>query len=107
LNNIYFRRASANEVRLYFLLHLQSFLKCMWFYVYILELNNGKSYVGCTIDVKERFTRHSKGYVPSTKPHLPVKLLWCCSFPDRYKAYEFERYLKSGSGRAFTIKHLI
>ena len=47
-----------------------------------------------------------KGYVPATKPHLPVKLLWCCTFPNRYKAYGFERYLKSGSGRALGLKHL-
>ncbi|MBL7692176.1 MAG: GIY-YIG nuclease family protein [Flavipsychrobacter sp.] len=78
----------------------------MWYYVYILELSNGKHYVGCTVNVKERITRHTKGYVPSTQQHLPVKLLWCCSFPDRYKAYDFERYLKSGSGRAFATKHL-
>ena len=47
----------------------------MWFYVYILELNNGKRYVGFTVNVKERYTRHTKGYVPATKPHLPVKLI--------------------------------
>ena len=78
----------------------------MWYYVYILELNNGKHYVGCTVNFKERYSRHTKGYVPATKPHRPLKLLWCCSFPGRYKAYEFERYLKSGSGRAFASKHL-
>lgn len=78
----------------------------MWYYVYNLEMKTGKHYVGCTVNVKERFSRHKKGYVTSTKPHLPVKLVWCCSFPDRYKAYEFEHYLKSGSGRAFAIKHL-
>ncbi|HYG15592.1 MAG TPA: GIY-YIG nuclease family protein [Bacteroidia bacterium] len=55
--------------------------------------------------MKERFRRHSGGKVNSTKPHLPVKLVWCCSFPDRYKAYAFEKYLKSGSGRAFALKH--
>jgi putative endonuclease len=78
----------------------------MWYYVYVLELNNGKHYVGCTVNLKERYKRHQKGYVRSTKAHLPLKLIWCCSFPDRYKAYEFERYLKSGSGRAFSHKHL-
>ncbi|NBV14319.1 MAG: GIY-YIG nuclease family protein [Sphingobacteriia bacterium] len=77
----------------------------MWFYVYILELKNGKRYVGCTANIKARLARHTKDHVTSTKPHLPVKLIWCCSFPDRYKAYEFELYLKSGSGRAFAAKH--
>ena len=47
----------------------------MWYYVYILELKTGKHYVGCTVNVKERFVRHTKGYVPATKPHLPIKLL--------------------------------
>jgi predicted GIY-YIG superfamily endonuclease len=79
----------------------------MWYYVYILELSNKKHYVGCTINITERFTRHTKGYVPATQPHRPLKLLWCCSFSDRYKAYQFEKYLKSGSGRAFTMKHLL
>ncbi|WP_211319003.1 GIY-YIG nuclease family protein [Mucilaginibacter oryzae] len=32
----------------------------MWYYVYILELNNGKHYVGCTVNLKERFSRHIK-----------------------------------------------
>jgi len=79
----------------------------MWYYVYILALSNGKLYVGCTVNLKERFSRHQKGYVPATKNNRPMKLVWCCSFKDRYKAYAFEKYLKSGSGRAFAAKHLI
>ncbi len=78
----------------------------MWYYVYILELSNGKHYIGCTVNLKERINRHRKGYVNYTKAYLPIKLVWCCSFPNRYKAYEFERYLKSGSGRAFAVRHL-
>jgi putative endonuclease len=79
----------------------------MWVYVYILELSNGNHYVGCTADIKKRYSRHKAGLVTATKPHLPLKLVWCCSFSDRYKAYEFEKYLKSGSGRAFAKKHLL
>jgi len=78
----------------------------MWFYVYILELDDGKHYVGCTSNLKERYSRHSKGHVPATKAQLPLKIIWYCSFTDKYKAYKFERYLKSGSGRAFAAKHL-
>ncbi|TRZ64951.1 MAG: GIY-YIG nuclease family protein, partial [Spirochaetia bacterium] len=29
------------------------------------------------------------------------------TFNDKYKAFEFEKYLKSGSGRAFINKHLL
>jgi len=78
-----------------------------FFYVYILHCNDGGIYTGCTSDLQERFNRHQKGWVPITKERLPVRLAWCCSFPDRGKAFEFEQYLKSGSGRAFAKKHLL
>ena len=35
-------------------------LGTMWYYVYILELKDGKHYVGCIVNVKERFARHKK-----------------------------------------------
>ena len=49
----------------------------------------------------------SKGYVESTKNNLPVKLITYTAFTDQQKAYAFEKYFKSGSGRAFMNKHLI
>jgi predicted GIY-YIG superfamily endonuclease len=74
-------------------------------YVYILKCSNGKPYTGCTSDLKERIERHRFGYVPVTKDILPVELICFFAFSDKYKAFEFEKYLKSGSGRAFAIKH--
>ena len=38
---------------------------------------------------------------------LPADLIVTINFYDKYKAYEFENYLKSGSGRAFMSKRLI
>jgi predicted GIY-YIG superfamily endonuclease len=76
-------------------------------YVYILLCNNGKTYVGHTRDIEERLARHRNGYVPATKNLRPVKLLTYLSFTDKYKAIAFEKYLKSGSGRAFLKKRLI
>lgn len=78
----------------------------MW-YVYILKCNNGDFYKGCTNNIEDRILRHTKGYVESTKNLLPVNLITYIAFTDKYKAYEFEKYLKSGSGRAFTNKHFI
>jgi len=78
----------------------------MW-YVYILQCNNGEYYKGCTNNIEERIQRHQKGYVDATKNLLPVKLITYVAFVDKYKAYEFEKYLKSGSGRAFASKHFI
>ena len=76
-------------------------------YVYILMCNNKKTYVGCTSNLKERLQRHKNGYVPATKNIRPVQLLTYIAFSDKYKAYEFEKYLKSGSGRAFMKKRLV
>jgi predicted GIY-YIG superfamily endonuclease len=73
-------------------------------YVYSLKCKNGY-YVGCTDNLKERIKRHIKGYVPATRDRLPVKLTNYFAFSDKYKAFEFEKYLKSGSGRAFSKKH--
>ncbi len=64
-----------------------------------------KSYIGCTDSLKKRLERHRKGYVPATKPLLPIELVSYFAFQDKYVAYNFEKYLKSGSGRAFIKKH--
>lgn len=77
-----------------------------FYYVYILRCHDGDLYTGCTHNLKERFHRHPQGWVPATQARRPVQLLWCCAFPDRSKAFDFEKYLKSGSGRAFAKKHL-
>ena len=77
------------------------------FYVYILRCRNGSTYTGCTHDLRERFQRHTNGYVPATKLLLPVELIFYCAFKDKYKAFEFEKYLKSGSGKAFMQKRFL
>ena len=79
----------------------------MNYFVYILKCADERPYTGCTEDLEERLERHSNGYVPATKNRRPVKLVTHIVFNDKYKAFEFEKYLKSGSGRVFTNKHLI
>jgi len=78
----------------------------MW-YVYILNCGNTKSYVGCTNDLKDRLNRHENGYVPATKNIRPVKLHCYFAIKGKYKAFNFEKYLKSGSGRAFIKRHFL
>lgn len=75
------------------------------YFVYNLKCSDG-FYIGCTEDIDERIERHSKGHVPATKDRLPIKLVSYFAFEEKYKAFEFEKYLKSGSGRAFLNKHL-
>jgi len=74
-------------------------------YVYVLKCNDKKPYTGCTSDLKERLERHKQGHVPATKDRLPLELVCYFAFTDKFKAFNFEKYLKSGSGRAFTKKH--
>jgi predicted GIY-YIG superfamily endonuclease len=78
----------------------------MWF-VYILKLNNGNYYKGCTNDLDNRITKHQQGKVPSTCENIPVELVSYTAFADKHKAFMFEKYLKSGSGRAFLRKRLV
>ena len=76
-------------------------------YVFILKCYTGQFYKGCTGDLKARYQRHINGQVPATANILPVELAFYCAFKDKYKAYHFEMYLKSGSGIAFMQKRLV
>jgi putative endonuclease len=80
-------------------------LRELW-YVYILKCRTGIIYTGCTNNLEERINRHNSGQVLATKKILPVEIVSYIVFTDKYKAYNFEKYLKSGSGRAFSKRHL-
>jgi len=75
------------------------------YYVYVLSCANNTHYIGCTTNLEDRLHRHSQGWVIATKDRLPVKLELYTVFSDKYKAFAFEKYLKSGSGRAFSLRH--
>jgi predicted GIY-YIG superfamily endonuclease len=74
--------------------------KPIW-YVYILKCKDGNIYTGCTNNIDDGIKRHNAGQVEATKKRLPVELTTYLAFSDEYKAYAFEKYLKSGSGKAF------
>jgi putative endonuclease len=78
-----------------------------FWYVYILKCSNGELYTGCTNNLEDRINRHNTGQVITTKNNLPVELVTHIAFKDKYKAYDFEKYLKQGSGRAFAQKRLV
>jgi putative endonuclease len=64
--------------------------------VYILYSEKDKKlYVGCTTDIRERFERHSKGYVPATSYRRPLNLIHTEVFQDKAEAFQRERFLKS------------
>ncbi len=76
-------------------------------YVYILQLEDGRHYTGCTQDLQKRLTQHNQGSVKTTANHRPEELLFYAAFKEKERAYAFEEYLKSSSGFAFRNKRLI
>jgi predicted GIY-YIG superfamily endonuclease len=77
-------------------------------YVYILQsqVDGTRFYVGLTDDLKDRLRRHNAGEVPHTSKFKPWKIKTAIAFTDRSRAADFEKYLKSPSGRAFAKKRL-
>jgi len=74
--------------------------------VYSLKCKDG-FYIGCTDNLRDRLSRHKKGHIPATANRLPVELEFYFATENKYGAFEFEKYLKSGSGRAFIKRHLL
>ena len=77
-------------------------------YVYILE-NEARPahfYVGSTEDLRDRLRRHNARDVPHTAKFRPWHIKTAVAFADRVQAAQFERYLKTASGRAFAKKRL-
>jgi putative endonuclease len=79
----------------------------MW-YVYIIRSTSSPEhdYIGTTADLRKRIADHNAGKSTHTAKFTPWKLVWYSAFPDKYRALEFEKYLKSHSGRAFAKKRL-
>jgi predicted GIY-YIG superfamily endonuclease len=77
-------------------------------FVYILrsDANRNRHYVGVTSDVGNRLGWHNHGPCGHTVEHRPWSLVVTIEFPTEEQALRFERYLKSGSGRAFAKRHL-
>ena len=81
-------------------------LKCMY-YVYILTNDRDRKYIGFSEDLKSRLNAHKSKSVKTTKTAGNMKLAFYAAFKNKAKALAFEKYLKQGSGFAFTNKHLV
>jgi len=78
------------------------------YHVYIIKSKKDESrYIGVTTDLKRRIQEHNSGSVRYYSSKRPYILIWYCAFANKQKAYDFEKYLKSSSGYAFTKKHLL
>jgi len=76
-------------------------------YVYIIrsESNPTEFYIGVSQDPIRRLEEHNSGLSIHTSKFRPWSLQATIWFTNPKKAYPFERWLKSGSGRAFKKRH--
>ena len=79
------------------------------YYIYIIKslVATDQLYVGCTQDLVKRLANHNCGTTEHTKKYRPWELVMYLAFTNKHKAVEFEKYLKSHSGRAFRDKRLL
>ena len=77
-------------------------------YVYILHSTNfpDRHYTGITDDLRGRLAKHNAGGVTHTAKYKPWQLQTYIAFSHEQRAFAFEKYLKSPSGRAFAKKRL-
>jgi putative endonuclease len=76
--------------------------------VYILKNTDSppRYYTGLTSNVAARLMFHNNGLSPHTAGGRPWKMDVVIEFADEHRAVAFEKYLKSGSGVAFSMRHL-
>jgi putative endonuclease len=77
-------------------------------YVYILQslMETERFYTGITDDLKARLSAHNSGAATHTAKYRPWRIKSYVAFADEARALAFEKYLKSGSGRAFAKARL-
>ena len=78
-------------------------------FVYVLrsEQDSERHYVGLTANVAKRLKWHNAGQNIHTARCRPWTLIVALEFANQDSAISFERYLKSGSGRAFAKRHFV
>jgi predicted GIY-YIG superfamily endonuclease len=76
-------------------------------FVYILrsEADPARHYIGIASDQTARLAWHNAGPCGYTLAHRPWKIAVSIEFRTEKHALRFERYLESGSGRAFARRH--
>lgn len=79
------------------------------FTAYILQSQlDSRYYYGYTEQhIENRLREHNDGKSFHTKKFRPWKLVWFASFGTKERAQDFERYLKTPSGHAFSRKRLV
>ena len=77
-------------------------------FVYVLRncTEKPRYYTGVTSNVAARLRFHNAGLCRHTADGRPWQVDIVVQFADEQRAVAFEKYLKSGSGVAFAMRHL-
>lgn len=76
-------------------------------YVMVSVTDPDRHYTGLTCDVSARLAVHNSGGSRHTVRHRPWRLIVSIEFTTQASAVAFEKYLKTGSGRAFAKRHFV
>ena len=75
------------------------------FYAYVIENQQAKRYTGSTSDLSERLEMHNNDSLETRRFHYstyrkgPWNIIFSKAFEQRQEALNFERFLKTGTGR--------
>lgn len=77
--------------------------------VYVLRsgVDPNRYYSGLTSDIEGRLATHNSGGSAHTARLRPWQVVVAIEFSRERSAVAFERYLKTGSGRAFAKRHFV
>ncbi len=64
-----------------------------------------RRYIGRTADIASRLASHNAGQSPQTARQAPWQVVVLVQFLEERRALDFEKFLKSTSGRAFVKQY--
>jgi predicted GIY-YIG superfamily endonuclease len=78
-------------------------------YAYLLQSQSHprQQYIGSTGDLRQRLKDHNEGHSLHMAKFRPWILIAYIALAEKRMAIAYEKYLKSGSGRAFTKRHFL
>ncbi|MBL7069166.1 MAG: GIY-YIG nuclease family protein [Candidatus Omnitrophica bacterium] len=78
-------------------------------HVYILRSKKDQQriYIGHASDLDKRLRKHNESKTVYTKRYAPWYIETYIAFIDKKLAIQFEKYLKSGSGKTFLKRRLM
>jgi putative endonuclease len=76
-------------------------------YVLVSAIDPRRHYVGLTSNITTRLEVHNSGGSQHTAQHRPWRVIVSLEFATQASAVAFEKYLKTGSGRAFAKRHFV